>query len=193
MDHLTDHEISRFWMGGPEDEAAFNRTIVHMHQCKVCRERSWQWIKGMREEAGKVFGALIESLGKKLDPSAKDEDKLAEGLANAVKIALDKLAANPKQQEWDSEDLFGTEQFDDVVHLARCRKCRRIFDAMLKITETVITKADENKDAKLKSAGVRLQQWFKVVRSRIQENMDLTGATDDDDGPGGNNSRAFCN
>lgn len=192
MDHLTDHEISRFWMGGPEDEAAFNRIIVHMHQCKVYRERSWHWLKGMREEAGKVFGALIESLGKKLEQSGPDEDKLAEGLANAVKLALDKLAANPAQQEWDSEDLFGTEQFDDVVHLARCRKCRRIFDAMLKITETVIEKAEANKDAKLKSAGVRLQQWFKVVRSRIQENMDLMGTTEDD-GPGGDTSRAFCN
>lgn len=189
MDHLTDKDITQFFMGGPADEAAFTRTIAHLHQCKVCRERSWQWLTGMREQAHKILGSLTKSLMAGLggDEPSDDSDEVAEALARSVKSAIAKLADAPEQKDWDSEDLFGSPQFDDAHHLASCKKCRRIFETMAKITQKVIEKGMEAKDARLTAAAVRLKTWFDINRTRIQEAADMGGGLG-----GGGSERAFC-
>jgi hypothetical protein len=219
MNHLTDQDIAKFWMGGLEDEATFNGNIAHLHQCKVCRERAWNWLKDMRDQMKKITDGLMDAIkggatsgvvmGQNLgdlaaalknskafvgvEMSAAKAMGAAHGMAMSVKDALDRLIKNPSKLEWDADDLFDNDRFDDLDHLSKCKQCRQVFEEMLHITEKVLQKSASDPNAvKLNVAAQRLQKWFQVVRMKFREIMDLRGVTDEDDS-GGDHSRAFCN
>lgn len=183
-------------MGGPETENEFIAQVAHMHQCKVCRERAWAFLADMRKFANKlsqgldkVLSGFVQSMAASGPPENDAEvEQLAAVAAQMTKTAVDRLIANPDKKEWDSEDLFGSGKMDDIPHLARCGRCRHVFDTLYRTAEIVLQKAKAAADSNTVSATERLLQWLRITRGSIQESMDAGGSS-----LGGNdNVRSFC-